>query len=93
MFKCFNSFSQWSCENNMLILVVGLFDHRGAKEKGTKLMDYNKIKITVDQAIKIALENYNIEGTAKPLPGEGGSRIHRHWPWPLERASRYPRSQ
>ena len=54
----------------MLILVVGLFVHRGAKEKGTKLMDYNKIKITVDQAIKIALENYNIQGTAKPLPGE-----------------------
>ncbi|WP_180994053.1 phosphotransferase, partial [Arenibacter sp. NBRC 103722] len=33
-------------------------------------MEYSKIRITVDQAIKIALENFNIQGTAKPLPGE-----------------------
>ncbi|RAJ11663.1 aminotransferase class III-fold pyridoxal phosphate-dependent enzyme [Arenibacter echinorum] len=54
----------------MLILVVGLFVHRSAQEKGTKLMEYNKIRITADQAIRIALENFNIQGTAKPLPGE-----------------------
>ena len=33
-------------------------------------MEYNKIRITADQAINIAIENFNIQGTAKPLPGE-----------------------
>jgi len=33
-------------------------------------MEYSKIRITADQAIKIASENFNIQGSAKTLPGE-----------------------
>ncbi|MEB8330705.1 aminotransferase class III-fold pyridoxal phosphate-dependent enzyme [Flavobacteriaceae bacterium KMM 6897] len=33
-------------------------------------MEYNKIKITADQAEQICLDLFNIEGNAKPLPGE-----------------------
>ncbi|WP_309148908.1 aminotransferase class III-fold pyridoxal phosphate-dependent enzyme [Arenibacter sp. ARW7G5Y1] len=33
-------------------------------------MEYNKILITADEAINIVLENFNILGSAKPLPGE-----------------------
>ena len=33
-------------------------------------MEYSKIKITADQAIKIAAENFNVQGRAKTLPGE-----------------------
>ena len=33
-------------------------------------MEYNKIRITADWAIKIAFEIFNIQGSAKPLPGE-----------------------
>ncbi|MBC8770087.1 aminotransferase class III-fold pyridoxal phosphate-dependent enzyme [Arenibacter sp. BSSL-BM3] len=33
-------------------------------------MEYSKIIITADQATNIALENFDIQGSAKPLPGE-----------------------
>ena len=32
-------------------------------------MDYNRIKISLDQAEKILLDLYRIEGTVSPLPG------------------------
>ncbi|RTE55421.1 aminotransferase class III-fold pyridoxal phosphate-dependent enzyme [Arenibacter aquaticus] len=33
-------------------------------------MDYKRIQITADEAVTIALENYNVQGSAKKLPGE-----------------------
>ena len=33
-------------------------------------MDYKKIQITADEAVTIAQENFNVQGSAKKLPGE-----------------------
>ncbi|MDO6603914.1 aminotransferase class III-fold pyridoxal phosphate-dependent enzyme [Arenibacter palladensis] len=33
-------------------------------------MEYSKIRITAEEAVQVALENFDVQGTAKPLPGE-----------------------